>query len=103
MQLTLFTSLYCLDHCTAIDVFEMQIIIQIQLQLDARLFIGVAAHMKTLLPLKDNHRALGISLLEGPVGGVFANERSTPVQGLLEIKDTHRPYGGFMLLGLSLP
>ena len=25
------------------------------------------------------------------------------VQGLLQIKDTHRPYGGPMLLGIALP
>jgi len=29
--------------------------------------------------------------------------RSTPVNGLLKNKDTHRPKGGPMLLGIALP
>ena len=38
----------------------------------------------------------------GTQGGAFSYERNTPVQELLEIKDTHRPWGGPTLLGIGL-
>ena len=45
------------------------------------------------------------SVLERPTPrSKFTNDREQqPVQGLLEIKDTHQPSGSLMLLGLALP
>ena len=60
---------------------------------------GYLAHMKTPTPLGPP-QGLGMVLLQGPRGRRFLLGE---VQGLLEIKDTHRPWGGPMLLGIGLP
>ena len=64
---------------------------------------GYLAHKKSPPP-QDHHRALDILLLQGPRGALFLMSEVPlwTLQGLLEVKDTRRPLGDYLLLGLAL-
>ena len=52
---------------------------------------------------RDGGRRVTFFRVRWPESSPSYGTVSPEVQGLLEIKDTHRPYGGPVLLGIGLP